>query len=126
MNDTGATAREHLLRGLAAGDETLLRSVLAVSPPGVRAARGRVPAAGLPPATSALVVLAALLSANGSTTSLRWAVELADNAGVEREDIIAVLATVAAVVGSARVVAAAPRLALAIGYDIEIEGWDGY
>jgi 4-carboxymuconolactone decarboxylase len=141
MNDTSATAREHLLRGLAAGDETFLRSVLAVSPSGVRAASpppaaglppapaaGPPPAASaaLPPATSALVVLAALLSANGSTTSLRWAVELADNAGVEREDIIAVLATVAAVVGSARVVAAAPRLALAIGYDIEIEGWDGY
>ena len=125
MNDTGATAREHLLRGLAAGDETLLRSVLAVSPSGVRAARP-APGAGLPPATSALVLLAALLSAGGSTTSLRWAVELADKAGVEREDIIAVLATVAAVVGSARVVAAAPRLALAIGYDIEIEGWDGY
>jgi 4-carboxymuconolactone decarboxylase len=125
VNETGATAREHLLRGLAAGDETLLRSVLAVSPSGVRAARP-APAAGLPPATSALVLLAALLSAGGSTTSLRWAVELADKAGVEREDMIAVLATVAAVVGSARVVAAAPRLALAIGYDIEIEGWDGY
>jgi 4-carboxymuconolactone decarboxylase len=126
VNNTGATAREELLRGLAAGDETLLRSVLAVSPSGVRPARPAPAAGRLPPATSALVVLAALLSANGSTTSLRWAVELADKAGVEREDIIAVLATVAAVVGSARVVAAAPRLALAIGYDIEIEGWDGY
>jgi methenyltetrahydromethanopterin cyclohydrolase len=67
-----------------------------------------------------------LLAANASTTSLRWAVELGDQAGVEDEEVIAVLATVAAVVGSARVVAAAPRLALAIGYDIEIEGWDGY
>lgn len=85
-------------------------------------AAARAPAASLPPATGALVVLSALVSANGSTTSLRRAVELADNAGVEREDTIAVLATVAAVVGSARVVAAAPRLALAIGHDIEIEG----
>jgi hypothetical protein len=37
-----------------------------------------------------------------------------------------VLVTTAAIVGSARVVAEAPRLALAIGYDIEVEGWDGY
>ena len=42
------------------------------------------------------------------------------------EDLVEVLATVGAVLGSARVVAAAPRLALAIGYDIEVEGWDGY
>ena len=33
--------------------------------------------------------------------------------------------TTAAIVGSARVVAEAPRLALAIGYDIEVEGWNG-
>jgi len=57
---------------------------------------------------------------------VRWAVELALQAGAEDDEIVEVLATVAAVVGSARVVAAAPRLALAIGYDIEVEGWDGY
>lgn len=72
------------------------------------------------------MILAALLAAGGSTTSLRWAVELAAQAGVHHDDVIEVLLTVAAVVGSARVVAAAPRLALAIGYDIEVEGWDGY
>ena len=125
VNNPGITSREQLLRGLAAGDENLLRSVLAVSPLRTRPAR-TARSASLPPATRALVVLAALLAANGSTTSLRWAVELGDQAGVEDEEVIAVLATVAAVVGSARVVAAAPRLALAIGYDIEIEGWDGY
>ena len=52
--------------------------------------------------------------------------ELALQAGAEDDDIVEVLVTVAAVVGSARIVAAAPRLALAIGYDIEVEGWDGY
>jgi 4-carboxymuconolactone decarboxylase len=119
------TSREQLLRGLAAGDETLLRSVLAVSPGGVRSSQS-APTRALPPATNALVMLAALLGAGGSTTSLRWAVELAAGAGVEPDDIVEVLASVAAVLGSARVVAAAPRLALAIGYDIEVEGWDGY
>ena len=124
MDDT-RTAREELLRRLAAGDETLLRSILAITPsdaqPSHEGRRGT-----LPQATSALVVLAALLAAGGSTTSLRWAVELAARAGVHHDDVIEVLLTVAAVLGSARVVAAAPRLALAIGYDIEVEGWDGY
>jgi alkylhydroperoxidase/carboxymuconolactone decarboxylase family protein YurZ len=87
------------------------------------------PLEGAPPrtlttATSALVHIAAILAVGGSATSLRWAVELALDAGAQDEEIVDVLATVAAIVGSARVVAAAPRLALAIGYDVEIEAWD--
>jgi hypothetical protein len=46
------------------------------------------------------------------------------DAGARDEEIVGVLATVAAIVGSARVVAVAPRLALAIGYDVEIGCWD--
>jgi 4-carboxymuconolactone decarboxylase len=115
---------EQLLRDLAAGDESVLKSVLDVSRRHVRdppLGSGRA----LPDETFALVHLAAILAAGGSTTSLRWAVELAVQAGAEEDGIVDVLVTVAAIVGSARVVAAAPRLALAIGYDIEIEGWDG-
>jgi 4-carboxymuconolactone decarboxylase len=125
MEGTRTTRAERLLRGLAAGDETVLRSVLTVSPADRSASRigsGRA----LPATTSALVHLAALLAGGGSTTSLRWAVELALQSGAENDDIVEVLVTMAAVVGSARTVAAAPRLALAIGYDIEVEGWDGY
>jgi alkylhydroperoxidase/carboxymuconolactone decarboxylase family protein YurZ len=123
MSGVRASETEQLLRGLAAGDETSLRSVLAVS-----RARWRSPVHGrdLSPATRALVNVAGLLAAGGSTTSLRWAVELALEAGAADEQIVEVLAIVAAIVGSARVVAAAPRLALAMGYDIEVEGWDGY
>jgi 4-carboxymuconolactone decarboxylase len=125
MQAARTTRTEQLLRGLAAGDEAVLRSVLTVSP----TARGasRIPSGrALSASTSALVHLAALLAGGGSTTSLRWAVELALQAGAENDDIVEVLVTMAAVVGSARTVAAAPRLALAIGYDIEVEGWDGY
>lgn len=125
MSGIRATGAEQLLRGLADGDQSSLRSVLAVSPAEV--SPSQVPLSrALPPSTRALVHLAGLLAAGGSTTSLRWAVELALRAGVRDEEIIEVLTTVAAIVGSARVVAAAPRLALAIGYDIEVEGWDGY
>jgi alkylhydroperoxidase/carboxymuconolactone decarboxylase family protein YurZ len=124
MNGACVTEAEQLLRDLAAGDESSLRSVLAVSP--ARMWRSHARRQNLPPATGALVNVAGLLAAGGSTTSLRWAVELALETGATDEEIVEVLAIVAAIVGSARVVAAAPRLALAIGYDIEVEGWDGY
>jgi len=109
---------------LAAGDVQMLRSVLVLAPAETRAP-AVAGARALPPATATLIHLAALLASGGSTTSLRWAVELALRAGAKDEEIVEVLATVAPAVGSARVVAAAPRLALAIGYDIEVEGWDG-
>jgi 4-carboxymuconolactone decarboxylase len=124
MRPAPPTGAEQLLRHLAAGDETALQSVLDVSRRQLRnPPRSRERA--LPAETVALVHLAALLAAGGSTTSLRWAVELAFQSGAGADEIVDVLVTVAAIVGSARVVAAAPRLALAIGYDIEIEGWDG-
>jgi alkylhydroperoxidase/carboxymuconolactone decarboxylase family protein YurZ len=82
------------------------------------------PSRTLTATTSALVHIAAILAVGGSATSLRWAVELALDAGARDEEIVGVLATVAAIVGSARVVAVAPRLALAIGYDVEIGCWD--
>jgi 4-carboxymuconolactone decarboxylase len=124
MSGTRPTGAEQLLRGLAAGDESALTSVLDVSR---RQRRDPRPGSGraLPTETSALVRLAALLATGGCTTSLRWAVELALESGAEDDEIVEVLVTMAAILGSARVVAAAPRLALAIGYDIEIEGWDG-
>jgi 4-carboxymuconolactone decarboxylase len=123
MRYPATTGAEQLLRNLAAGDEVELRSVLDVSRC-LRDPRSR-PGRALPDKTLALIQLAALLTAGGSTTSLRWGVELALQAGAQRDEIVQVLVTVAAIAGSARVVAAAPRLALAIGYDIEIEGWDG-
>lgn len=124
MNGACAPGAEQLLRGLAAGDESLLRSVLAVDRR--RARPQRLPTEGaLPPATRALVHLAALLAAGGSTTSLRWAVEFALQSGARVDEIVEVLVTTGAVVGTARIVAAAPRLALAIGYDVEVEDWDG-
>jgi 4-carboxymuconolactone decarboxylase len=125
MEDARASGAEQLLRGLAAGDEALLGSVLTV-PRAATWANEREPSRVLSPATRALVHLAGMLAAGGSTTSLRWAVEFALRAGARDEEIVEVLSTVAAIVGSARVVSAAPRLALAIGYDVEVEGWDGY
>jgi 4-carboxymuconolactone decarboxylase len=124
VESTQTSAGELLLRRLAQGDDRSVRSVLVLTvtetSPHVRAPRV------LSPYTASLVHLAALLATEASTTSLRWGVEMAREAGAGDEAIVDVLSTVASTVGWARVVAAAPRLALAIGYDIEVEGWDGY
>ena len=77
--------------------------------------------------TTALVRLAALLSIGAATSSCRAAVECARAAGATDAEIVGVLVAVAPAVGGARVVGAAPRLALAIDYDVEdvAEVWDG-
>ncbi len=69
--------------------------------------------------THALVRLGALISLGASTTSYRCAVERAYAAGATEEDILGALSAVAPAAGLARAVAAAPGLALALGYDVE-------
>ncbi len=75
--------------------------------------------------TRMLVRLAALLALDASTASLRWAAELAACAGADDADIVGVLIAVAPDVGAAQIVSIAPRLALAIGYEIDLDDWDG-
>ncbi len=112
-------AAEKLLHRLADCDEALLRSVLASTPALAGGTDGQAPA--LNARTRMLVNVAALLAMGASTTSLRWAVELAACVGADDEQIVGVLAAVGSAVGSASVASGAPRLALAIDYDIETE-----
>jgi 4-carboxymuconolactone decarboxylase len=114
---------QDLLRRLSANEESSVRTVMALHP-------DRTDSSGavdtiLPPSVRMLVRLAALLALDASTTSLRWAVELASCTGADEDAILRVLAIVGSEVGFPRVVSTAPRLALAIGYEIELEGWDG-
>jgi alkylhydroperoxidase/carboxymuconolactone decarboxylase family protein YurZ len=67
----------------------------------------------------ALVGLGALLAVDAATVSLRHKVEIAQRAGASEKDIVGVLLAIAPAVGHARTVAVAPRLALALGYDVE-------
>jgi 4-carboxymuconolactone decarboxylase len=103
---------ERLLRLLALNDEESVGMVLAGGP-------GPVGGTVLRPKVDLLVRLGALLALGASTSSLRLAVERALGAGASEAEIVGVLVAVAPAVGLARVVSAAPRLALAIGYDIE-------
>ena len=73
----------------------------------------------LRPKVELLVRLAALLAVGAATPSLREAVDQASAAGATTGEIVGVLVAVGPVVGLASVVAAAPRLAVAIGYELK-------
>lgn len=87
--------------------------------PSVRAALADPELSALDPKIHALVGLGALLSVDAATVSVRLLVELAQQAGATEEEVVGVLLAIAPAVGHARVVAVAPRLALALGYDVE-------
>jgi alkylhydroperoxidase/carboxymuconolactone decarboxylase family protein YurZ len=73
----------------------------------------------LDPRTLALVRLAALVAVGGAVPSYGALADAAVDAGATADEIVDVLAGVIPVVGLPCVVAAAPRLALALGHDIE-------
>jgi 4-carboxymuconolactone decarboxylase len=103
---------EDLLRRLALNDERVLGMVLT----------RRAEADGnteLNPKTELLVRLAALLAVGAATPSLREAVDQATAAGATPSELVAVLVAVGPAIGLASLVACAPRLAMAIGYDLE-------
>lgn len=108
-------ARE-ILRQLAACDGERLKSVLAAD--GYRSSE-------LDRQTRALVQLAALLVDDAGTTSVRWAADMAAVAGADDAKLVGVLVTAASASGAVQTVKSAPRLALAMDVDLEVDGWDG-
>ena len=104
-----------LLYRLARQDERLLRTVLRPTPElnGTAAS----PGSSLDPRTRFLVRLAALLAGDASTESVCWAVELAATNGADDDAVAAVLIAAGGAAGSAQLVASAPRLALALGFE---------
>jgi hypothetical protein len=100
---------ERLLRLLALNDEESVAMVLASEP------NGPLPKVDL------LVRLGALLALGAATTSLRTTVEQALRAGATETEIADVLVAVAPAVGVARVVSGAPRLATALGYEVDAD-----
>ena len=69
--------------------------------------------------TAALVRVAATIAVDAAPSSLQHAVAHALAAGARSDEIVAALEAVVPVIGAARVVSAAPKLALALGYDVE-------
>jgi 4-carboxymuconolactone decarboxylase len=73
----------------------------------------------LDPKTLALVRLAALVAVGGTVPSYSAATDAAIGAGATAAETVGVLVAVIAVVGTPSVVAAAPRLAMSLGYDVD-------
>ncbi len=113
-NDIVSEARD-LLRRLAAHDERSLQTAMAPTPEFERDYALTGPA--LDRRTRVLVRLAALIAVGASTESLRWAVELAATSGADDDALAAVLLATGSAAGAARLVEAAPRLALALGFE---------
>ncbi|MFL5823595.1 MAG: hypothetical protein ACJ764_09155 [Solirubrobacteraceae bacterium] len=107
---------QELLRVLAGSAETGAEQILASE---------AVKNCQLDRRTRALVQLSALVADDAPTVSLRWAADAAAVAGVDDATLVRVLATAASATGAAQTVKSAPRLALALDVDIEVEGWDG-
>jgi 4-carboxymuconolactone decarboxylase len=102
--------KEHLRR-LAMHDDALVEEIL--SEETLR------PVSGLDGRTAALVRVAATIAVDAAPSSFQHAVALALAAGATNGQIVATLEAVAPVTGAARVVRCAPKLALALGYDVE-------
>ena len=98
------------LRRLAINDARLADD----DPDGAGAGSGE-----LDPKTLALVRLAALVAVGGADPSYGAQADAAVSAGATAAEIVDVLFGVMPVVGLPRVVAAAPKLAMALGYDTD-------
>ena len=107
---------EDLLRKLALNEEGALASLL-----GTELIDGEP--GGMDAKTAALVRLAGLIAVGSAPASYQWCVTSALAAGANDAEVVAVLAALAPIVGSVRVNAAAPEVALAIGCDLDL--YDG-
>jgi 4-carboxymuconolactone decarboxylase len=79
----------------------------------------RVSPVELDPRTLALVRVAALVAVGGAAPSYGVEADAAVSAGATTAEIVGVLVGIISVVGLPSVVAAAPSLAMALGYDLE-------
>ena len=99
-----------LLRSLAINDARFSEN--GVGGAGVRSEE-------LDPKTLALVRLAALVAVGGAVPSYGVGADAAVSAGATAAEIVDVLVSVIPIVGLPCVVAAAPKLAMALGYDTD-------
>jgi len=99
-----------MYRRLTLGDDSLMTSLFSAADRASDALDDR---------TAALVRLAALIVIDADTPAYQGEVRAAISAGSSPEQITCVLVAIARVAGSALVMSAAPKLALAMGYDVD-------
>ncbi len=102
--------KQHLRR-LALHDDALLEACVAEE--------SLFPSPVIDEPTAELARIAATIALDAAPSSFQRAVSHALAAGVSPDEIVATLEAVASVTGTARVVQCAPKIALALGYDVE-------
>lgn len=100
------------LRRLAIRDDAFLRVASADE-------RENQRLSGLDARTCALVRVAALIADDAAAVSYMHAIEQGLRAGLTADEIVGTLVAVIPAAGGERSVAAAPKLGLALGYDVE-------
>jgi 4-carboxymuconolactone decarboxylase len=105
------TARfQEILRRLAIFDEGFTEA---------GPARDLAQPSALDPKTTALLQVAVSVAIGSSAVCLQWSAARALASGASRDEIAEVLLAIAQVAGLGRVVTAAPKVATALGYDVE-------
>jgi 4-carboxymuconolactone decarboxylase len=99
------------LRRLAVHDEELLDRIAVEG--------SSFPTSAIDERTAALLRVAATVAVDAALASFQSAVALALAAGATSDEIVASLEAVTPVTGTARVVQCAPKVALALGYDVD-------
>jgi 4-carboxymuconolactone decarboxylase len=102
---------EEILRKLAIRDDDYVEWILTDE-------RHSIDASHLDPRTHALVRIAALIASDAAPPSYLWPVQAALRHGALADEIAGILIAVLPAIGSVRVVSAAPKLGLALGYDV--------
>jgi alkylhydroperoxidase/carboxymuconolactone decarboxylase family protein YurZ len=103
---------EDALRRLAINDEREVAALMGAFP-------GVAASCALEPRAQALARVSALIAIDAGQVALEHGVSDAIAQGASSQDIVALLSVIAPAVGYARVVAAAPAVASALGYDID-------
>lgn len=103
--------QEDALRKLTLNEEGVIERDLGL--------RIEIRGGALDPRACSIARISALVAMGAAPASFQWAGSTALGAGVTAEELMAALIAIAPIVGMARVVAAAPELALAFGYDID-------
>ena len=109
MNQTGRF--QETLRKLAMIDEGFVKDEAGL-------ALGPAATSALDPKTAALLQVGASVTIGSSPVCLQWSVSRAMAAGATEDEIADVLLAIAPMTGLGRIAAAAPEVAIALGYDV--------
>ena len=103
---------QDVLRGLAVNDRTLISGWLSTT-------RGLPNPVQIGERTQAIARVAAIIAKDGSVQTFRWTIGDALGLGVTPDEIVGLMLAIAPLIGVAEIVNTAPKVALALDYDLD-------